>query len=191
MDPHRFERIRLVSSRFRELQGLRVALAGASIAVVLGSYLIATPQPTQFGATVALSASFALMLPGVLWLDRYYATTFGRQVKNPRERWPTLAFLLMFWTLSAWLVPLLAAAVMVGVMSLWVAVRDWPWRGYYLAATAAVATSFIAALSSAGAEQPGVALAMTYFLFGLAFVPIGLLDHRLLVKLMQKDTRSA
>ena len=80
MDQHQLDRIQLLSARFHELQGLRVALAGACMAVGVGGYLIATPQPTNNGAMIAMLLSFVPVVPGVAWLNRYYATTFGRQV---------------------------------------------------------------------------------------------------------------
>ena len=86
MDQHRLDRIRLLSARFHELQGLRVALAGACMALVVGGYLIATPQPTNNGAMIAMLVSFVPVVAGMPRLNRYYATTFGRQVWSPSRK---------------------------------------------------------------------------------------------------------
>ena len=40
---HPLERLRLVSQRFAELQGLRVALAGSVFTLVFGTYLMVRP----------------------------------------------------------------------------------------------------------------------------------------------------
>ena len=86
MDQHRLNRIRLLSARFYELQGLRVALAGACMALVVGAYVIATPQPTNNGAIVAMLVSFIPVVGVMPRLNRYYATTFGRQVWTPPRK---------------------------------------------------------------------------------------------------------
>ena len=52
-------RVRLLSSRFLELQGLRVALAGATIAVVFGGYL-AIGHPTDTGGLIAMGATLRM-----------------------------------------------------------------------------------------------------------------------------------
>ena len=57
MDQARLDRIRLLTQRFRELQGLRVALFGATIAIVLGSYLIVGPSRPKPESWIALLAS--------------------------------------------------------------------------------------------------------------------------------------
>ena len=145
MDQHRLDRIRLLSARFHELQGLRVALAGACIALVVGGYLIATPQPTNNGAMVAMLVSFVPVVAGMPRLNRYYATTFGRQVWSPPRKWKVfflIGYIWVGWWLNAAIPAIPAGAPtmwIVALVSIWVAIRDWPWRRYYLVAMLAVA----------------------------------------------------
>ena len=194
MNQERLERIRLLSARFHELQGLRVALAGAIMALVVGGYLLTAPEPSHDGAMIALLVSFVLIAPGVWSLKRYYATTFGRQVAGPRRKpWPTLliwwAYFAVAWTLNAQFEAIPAGAPAVATVafaSVWMAIRDWPWRAHYLLAPAAVTVGFIASAPITGVLQPGMTLAMISLLLGASMVPIGLLDHLLLVKLMKE-----
>ena len=199
MDEQQLARIRLLSRRFLELQGLRVALAGAIMASVLGSYLAAT-EPTPSGAIVAMLMAFVLMIPGEWWLHGYYARTVGRQVATPHVRWPGLVFLTVYFWIGAYLnhrFPAIPAggptmAAVVG-LSLLVAIRDWPWRAHYLGAAAAVAMAFGVSVFGSAVIDPGRTLAITLFVGGLSFVPVGLLDHWLLIRLMAdaRDPRAA
>jgi hypothetical protein len=191
MDQHRLERIRLLSSRFNELQGLRVALAGTVIIIAVGGYLVAVPVPTNNGVMVALAVSFVLMAPGVWWLNRYYAATFGRQVWKPGRftRWFLPAYFVVASLLNASIPEIPAGAPTVAtvvVVSVWVAMRNWPWRAYYLAAPVAVAIAFRFTASGGGVSNPHMTLAILFLTIGVSFVPIGMLDHMLLVKLMKE-----
>ncbi len=191
MDKSRLERIRLLSARFHELQGLRVAFAGACIAVVMGLYLIATPAPTGNGAMIALLVSFVPVVPGMRWFNRYYATNFGRQVWSPPPQWPFVAlYFVVALLLNAWIpsIPAGFPTVMtVGLVSLYVAIRDWPWRAYYLGVTLAVAAAFTATSSGAGLiDHPGLTLGVLFIAVGGSMVAVGVLDHLLLVKLVKE-----
>jgi hypothetical protein len=188
------ERIRLLSARFHELQGLRVALAGAAITLGVGAYLFAAPEPTNNGALAALVVSFIPVLPGVRWLNRYYAATFGRQVFNPKPLLRPALFLLgyaMIGTVLNATIPAVPAGAptiaVVAIVSLWVALRDWPWRAYYLIVPAALALAFFATPSGGGALASDLRLVAIFLALGLAMVAIGLLDHLLLVKLTKES----
>jgi hypothetical protein len=183
--PLHLERIRFSSARFRELQGLKVAVAGASIAVVVGGYLIAGPAPTAGGTLVALGVAGILMMPGVLWLTRYYASTFGRQTSGASvDRQTRITFLTLWWV-TVCFSPFAPTAFTVAVVSWWIAIRDWPWRAYYLVTSMPVLIGFMANAFDPRVDA-GVRVALTYFLLGVSLVPVGLLDHRLLVKLMEE-----
>jgi hypothetical protein len=191
MDQQRLERIRLLSSRFHELQGLRLALAGTAIIIAVGGYLIAAPEPTNNGALIALGMSSVLMLTGMWWLNRYYAATFGRQVWKPgRFTWLFLPVYFVVATLLHVSIPSIPAgaptAAMVVLASVWVAIRDWPWRAYYLAAPVAVVIAFRFTASGGGVIEPQLTLAVLFLTIGASFVPVGMLDHVLLVKLMKE-----
>jgi hypothetical protein len=74
----------------------------------------------------------------------------------------------------------------IALASIWLAIRDWPWRAHYLGAAAAVAIGFIASAPVTGVLEPGMTLAMIFLLLGASMVPIGLLDHLLLVRLVRE-----
>ena len=195
MDKERLDRIRLLSARFHELQGLRLALAGVCLMLGVGGYLLGTPQPTDSGAMIAMVASFVPVIVGMPWLNRYYATTFGRQVWT-RPRYAPLFMIVYFvisWCLNTWIPSIPAGApttTTVILASLWIAIRDWPWRAYYLGTSVAVATAFAASASGAGLLDSNVTLGTIFFVIGASFIPVGLFDHLLLVKLM-KEARPA
>jgi hypothetical protein len=193
---HELARIRLLSSRFLELQGLRVAAAGVTMAIVFGGYL-ATGRPTHTGGMIALGATFVLMLPGQWWAHRYYAATVGRQVASRRELWPSLLFLTVYFLIATYLdrrfpeIPAGApTAATVVLASLFVAIRDWPWRAHYAGVAVAVSGAFASNVIGVDVIDRGMALNVTLFVTGVAFIPAGLLDHRLLLKLMH-DARQA
>ena len=192
MDQDRLARIKLLSSRFHELQGLRVAVAGMMLAILMAVYVGVTPTPTNDGALILLMAWFALTLPAAWWVQRYYDRTFGRQVSKPKNLVRTLLLLNVYFVIAMFLNSRFPAipsgaptAFSVALLSLWVAIRDWPWRGYYLGATAAVAIALGLSAAVGGVLDPNLTLAAMFFAVGSSMVPIGLLDHRLLVKLVQ------
>lgn len=192
MDDRQLARIRFLSSRFLELQGLRVALAGATMATVFGSYLVAA-QPTHTGGMIALVVSFALMAPGQWWAHRFYATTVGRQVRSRRNLWPSLIFMSVYFVIGMYLnrrypeIPAGApTAATVVLASLIIAVRDWPWRAHYAGVTVIVAFAFSSNVFGVDVIDRGLALTMTFFAAGISFTLVGLLDHRLLMTLMRE-----
>lgn len=196
MDQHHLNRIQFLSRRFNELQGLRATLTGLCMVLGLGTYLAAAAHPTDNGAMIALVLSFVPVVPGMVWLNRYYTSTFGRQVSAPAPKWPALAmvpvFLFMGY-LNARVPSIPAGAptlAVVAVASAWIATRDWPWRAYYLGATAAVMLTFAASASGAGALGPGKTLAAMFLAVGVSMVPIGLLDHFMLVRLVKESRAS-
>lgn len=198
MTEERLERIRLLSRRFHELQGLRVALAGAMLALVVGGYLTLAPEPSNNGAIAAMGLSFVLIVPGVFSLNRYYATRFGRQVVSPPRHPGRLLFIWSAYMVVAWILharyPEIPAGAptlsVVAFASIWLAIRDWPWRAYYLLATVAVSIGFIASAPITGALAPNMTVGVLFLLLGASMVPIGLLDHLLLVKLMKEARES-
>ncbi len=192
MNQTRLERIRLLSRHFHELQGWRVATGGAFLALGMVVYVLITRHPTSEGALVALGLSFVPMFPAQWRLNRYYAENFGRQVmRRPEPVRSVLLPLILLMTVASFLnatfpeiPPGAPTAAVVAFLSLWVTVRDWPWRGYYAIATIAVATAFTA--RATGAIDADAAVAVSFLLTGVAMVAIGLLDHRLLVRLTEE-----
>lgn len=198
MTQERLERIRLLSRRFHELQGLRVAVAGATITLCVGVYLALAPEPSNNGAIAAVMLSFVLIVPGVFSLNRYYATNYGRQVMSPPRHPKRLlliwfAYMVVTGTLNARIPEIPAGAPTLAVVafaSIWLSIRDWPWRAYYLLAPIAVGSGFIASAPITGVLAPNMTIAVISLLFGPSMVAIGLLDHLLLVKLMKEARES-
>jgi hypothetical protein len=190
MERDRLARIRLLSTRFHQLRGLRVALAGMVYTVVFGSYRVAA-EPTETGILIACLVSTLVLLPGERSLRRYYDSTFGRLVPQRPDQRRTLLVVggLGFFGSLLRLGPMWPCVMVVGVFSLWIAVRDWPLRRYYLGATAAVAVG-VAALVVGNADAD-VTLALSLLAIGVAFVPIGFLDHQLLVTLVRESREAA
>jgi hypothetical protein len=196
MDQHRLNHIQFLSRRFNELKGLRVAFTGLCIAVGLSSYLALAAPPTDNGAIIALFVSFVPVVAGMSYLNRYYTSTFGRQVSAPPPKWSVLAVISLFWFmvyLNAQfpsIPPGGPTLAVVAITSACIAIRDWPWRAYYFIATAAVTLSFAASTSGGGFLPPGRTVGTMFIAVGISMVLIGLLDHYLLVRLV-KEARAS
>jgi hypothetical protein len=197
----RLDRIRRLSSRFYELQGLRVAAAGATIVLVFATYLSLT-HPTDTGGVIALGLAFVLMIPGQWWAHRYYSRTFGRQVRTRRNPAQIVAFFTIYFAIATYVdrrfpeIP--AGGPTLGIvvlMSLVVAIRDWPWRVHYLGMAAAVAGAFALNVVGVDVIDRGMTLSTTVLVTGLSMIGVGLIDHLMLVRLMndarQPDTADA
>ena len=91
--------IRLVTERYRELQGLRTALFGASLILVFGAVLSMAPRGNLWVMPLAVAALLALAIPGDRVLSRYYSSRFGRLVPQP-GRTSGLMFVLIVVVLS-------------------------------------------------------------------------------------------
>lgn len=165
------------------------------IVTVLAAYLMVA-VPTPSGPIVAVLVALALMIPGQVWLHRYYATTFGRQVAKPRSPWLLLLLVpiqLIVFTFTMYLnrrfpeIPAGApTTAFVAVIAVLVAIRDWPWRAYYLGAPVAVASAWSATAFGDGPFDAGVTLVVTLLVTGFSLIAVGLLDHWLLVRLTQE-----
>jgi hypothetical protein len=183
----RLTKIRLVTERFSELKGLHVAYAGALWAS-FGGVLRAQADVTPMHLVVAFAVVVAAYLPGKWWLDRYYASRFGRIVVGPLRRsklWLLPAFAALALVNTFYGVGALAGAfLIVAGESLWIAIRDWPARSHYLMACVAAAS---ATALQFGSESRffGPAQALGLAIIGIGFIPVGLLDHRLLTSVMR------
>jgi uncharacterized iron-regulated membrane protein len=108
-----------------------------------------------------------------------------------------VSFLVGYFCVAWWLnaaIPEIPAGgptvLIVGLFSLWVAFRDWPWRGYYLLPALAVAGGLAASAPVGGLLVPNLTLGVMFPLLGGSMVAVGLLDHLLLVKLMKEARES-
>ena len=189
----RLARIRLVTERYNELQGLRRAIAGAMLAATGGGLLIA--HAGRRSVLTALVLTFAAMIPSQWLLSRYYAARFGRIVVPPPRKQG-------IWLLAAMAIVLaitgyafdsgqFAGPFMIGVgAALWIAIRDWPLRGYHLLGAVVTGVAAVLQLLAPDSDAMPRAQATSFLLVGLAYIPIGLLDHRLLASVMRTQQRN-
>lgn len=190
----RLKTIRLVTERYTELQGLRLAFPGAILAVTCGALLIAQAQ--QRAVLIAVIVAFSAMLPCQWLLNCYYTARFGRIVR-PTSR-----------VAGAWLIGSMAVALILtgepfgpGQMAatfaigaagaLWVAVRDWPLRAHHLLGCAAAAGGASIQFVALHSEFLPRAQATAFLIFGLTYIVVGLLDHRLLTSVVGPGDREA
>jgi hypothetical protein len=183
------KRVQLVARHFRELQGLRLSLYGGVFTLVFGTYVLAPPAEGSGGIWIALAVAFLVIVPCQRLIERRYESTFGRVTPAPSNRssWKSGAIGAgLFLTGMALKLPPLAAALpFVACFSLWIVIRDWPWRVHHLAGFGAALGATLLLTTPAAASAPDASTASALLLFGLAYVPVGLLDHRLLVSLMR------
>ena len=179
------DRLRCVTARFRELQGLRLVAWGISSGVSATIYLVA-PSSSTFWLVVALAIG-GWVLPDPL-VRRYYRERFGRS--EPIHLRGRSGFLIIgvsvvgpaldnLFHIGPIAVPL---ALMIGY-DLWTIVSDWPFR-WHRGLTAAAAA--IALVVQFGTWPVDTRVAAAFLLVGLAAIPVGVLDHRLLMSVMKR-----
>lgn len=195
MDAADLARIRFVTARYRELQGLR------NLAVVPGCLLLFWFRPylrllRYAGPFEALAGLFLSVLPCLLvvmlhpLLDRYYARRFGSVASpGPWSRdmvaWAGLLGIGVWIDTSNFGTPQPSATLIAGGMvALHIAVRDWPWRRYYLG-TAVIcgAAAWLTAVTPAlHADDLTSYLRIPLTMLLSAHAVAAFLDHRLLVR---------
>ncbi len=192
MDKH-LKRIHLVSRHFGELQGLRMALFGSASTLVFGTYVAAPPAEGQGAIWIALAAAFGLTAACQRFVRHYYDSTFGRVSPNrsnhgPLSGWSgaALGFLMVLSGLAAKLPPSAAGLPFIAGLSLWIVIRDWPFRTYHLVGFAAALSGTFLLMTPAAAAAPDASVAAAFLLLGVACVPVGFFDHRLLVSVMRE-----
>ncbi len=179
------EQTRFVTERYWELQGLRAVLIGGAYVAVFGlTFVVAGPAPSDVAEVLAFAAVFAIILPGMLRLDRYYANTFGTIEPSKAIRRtavfivPGTLFLTMFVERAFDLRQMTLFFAAWAVFELWIVFRDWPRRCHHLLGS--VVAAFAAALQLIGPENmTGLPIA-AFFVIGAAMVVTGMLDHQLL-----------
>jgi hypothetical protein len=196
---HNLARLRLVTERFWELQGLRSALLGSVILVGLAVYVVLASLTDLAGGvsgTMGLVAALLILFPGMVWLDRYYATAFGRLKPSPAGRrfgmYVVPGVLLSAYLIEkVWRLPVFTLYFAAwGVIGLWVTIRDWPLRKHYLLEMAAAVVS--AALQWKAVPHQDMAFPdpLALLVFGLGLALTGFMDHRLLASTMHDHTAS-
>lgn len=186
-DGERLARIRLVSRHYNELQGLRGALFGSAFTLTMGGYLFATGwRNHEFGAAVAMGAAFVFIIPGMLWLDRYYEATFGRVRPDAggrrRQTFIIAAIIVAVVVLGKF--QSMGIFLLLSGQSLWISIRDWPLRRHHLIQAAAAATAAAVQMTEAARQAPDSAMVAGFLVIGVAMMLTGFADHRLLTSSM-------
>jgi hypothetical protein len=192
-EQERLARIRLVAKQFDELQGLRHALIGGAFAFAMGGSLIAngwTADDTSL--VVSIIVVFTIVVPGMLWLDAYYASTFGRVAPpSGTERWFVPAVVVVLVSLVVFGPSGGGFFLFLGTRSLWIAIRDWPLRGHHFVSAAAGVVAASVQWTERGQQAPDSAMAAGFLLFGVASVVTGCADHRLLASVATHEPEPA
>ena len=191
MDQH-LRAIRLVTERYRELQGLRLVLGGVSLAGCFGAFALMGAPGGAIGQAIVSAVMIVLSFPGIWLTNRYYATRFGRVVRREGRDWtPWLSLFgitvgssaLNTWSLA--LGPVTFVVVVIPAAALWVTVRDWPLRSYHVLAALAASVALWFVFTTPLAER-SLAEALALAVVGAVYIPVGWLDHRLLTRVMPK-----
>ncbi|HXG70222.1 MAG TPA: hypothetical protein VNJ04_06350 [Gemmatimonadaceae bacterium] len=179
------EQTRFVTERYWELQGLRSVLVGGAFVAAFGlALLLGGPEPSEFAETLAFAAAMVAILPGMFWLDRYYANVFG-QIKPSRSARRAGLFVLPGVLLASMFVervlelrPRTLFFASMAAFELWIAFRDWPRRPHYIGGAAAAA--LVSALQFRGPANSTDMQLAGFFVMGAAMVITGMRDHQLL-----------
>ena len=185
-------RIRLVTARYNELHGLGGVALGLAFTIAFGIYF-AMDARSEGAGVAAMIGALALTVPGVALVLRFYRATYGR-VQQPPRRANRGLWHGVFCGIFIGLEPILGTGrmltpfVVIGLLFLRVAMRDWPLRGYHLFGAAACALGIVIQLQAPAFERPLISppAAASFLLLGLACIPIGFLDHRLLATTMKR-----
>ena len=196
MDAADLARVSFVTSRYRELQGLRhLAVVPTVVMVVwLHPFLLLLRYMGPVEAVVGLLLTIA---PAVVasaahpFFNRYYARRFGHVATSALTRRDTIAraalvagaLIIDSWGAGNphWTATLIAIAL----VCLHVAVRDWPWRASYISITAiCVGVAWIGGPPVRSGGDPSVFLRLPLTIGLGAYAVAAYLDHRLLVKFL-------
>lgn len=176
MPPRDLATIRLVATRYRELQGLRLVLAAAVfLALLAADWFDDFPRPLA-ALLVCAIWSFA-----EAYLNHYYSRRFG-VVEQPASVMAAIFGLaLVISLILSWGTgspdPMLAVFA---TAHIWIAVRDFPLRAYHLLGFLSVGAVFAStSIPHIVSLHPGVMLT----LYPASLIAIGFLDHHLLATL--------
>jgi hypothetical protein len=199
------DRIRFVTLRFRALQGLRslVVIPAVLTAFWLQPYLGLLRYAGPEGAILGLLGTLAPFLVVVAvrpLLDRYYSRRFGMVDTDLGGEWPAnlpdgVLLAVGFLVDVTWLKAHSPSALLIAgtFISLRVTIRDWPWRGYYLAPAVVCAIgAWLAAIDPAlrAGGVPG-ALRIPLTILLVPHLLTAVLDHRLLTHTLPHNPDAA
>ena len=193
MDP---SLLRLLTRRFRELQGLRHVVVLITVLAMIWSQpylkLLRYAGPVQAAVGLIVSVLPCLFVVGATrWFDDRYRRQFGRVDARAANLEEVTRLVLIGGALWIDFVRTTArpSAVLIAgaVLALHVVVRDWPWRAHHLIAAVSCAlgawvTATVPARAIAGRPEV-LQIALTIVLLS-GLVPAWL-DHRLLVRTLQ------
>lgn len=205
MDAADLGRIRLVTSRYQEMQGLRqLMLLPCCLTAFWSRPYIESLHDA--GTLQAVAGFFLQVAPWLVvlaarpFLDRYYKARFG-SVSTGLSRWSV--------EMLGWAVLILAgfvidmstrgqakpSALLVAgtLIALHVAWRDWPWRGYSLAAALACAVGawLTAASPMFRVDDLDALLRVPLTIFMCAHTVTAWFDHRLLLRTLPPNPEAS
>ena len=188
----RLARIALVSRRFNQLQGLRLVAIGLGFAVPFAGFL-AIGARSEDALYLAFGASFVMFIAGMVWADRFYNQAFGR-VKHGGRDGAMTGFLvgIGFVIVSMFERHIISEHTMASVFVVfvntftWTALREWRWLRHHLLGALAGVLGIVLQLKAPTPADVPAAIAASFVLIGVVSVPLGFIDHQLLVSAMRQ-----
>jgi hypothetical protein len=179
----RLSLIRFITARQSGLRGLREVVIAASVCLVMMFIIWPALMPKPFGMLAVVFLWIFALEVLLRLVDWRYDATYGRVARTwfnlgRTTRCQTLLAIGAALDMFAWF-PLAgqsAFPLVVAAHALWIVARDFPWRGYYLAA---VLVAFIAPPVDDPSRMISYFPAYAAGLATIAFA--GLLDHILLM----------
>jgi hypothetical protein len=202
-----FALVRLVASRYRELQGLRtIADGGALIVMGAGLYAMWMYPRTATGAYFALFV-FALCGYGWFWwkwtrnrgeIDAFYSSQCGR---IPVKSWGPPVVITTWLALECgpicldlgiakW-VSVAVFAVLLAARPAWYVIRDWPYRILWLLPASAGVFAAASFASVVNREQASLWWGEFSLVIGASMLVAGWFDHRRLMKTLRPSEATA
>lgn len=184
-ETERLERIRLVTRRYDELQGLTRCSFGLGC-IVAAAVSVATPAGS-LNFVVAALAGLSVLVPSARIARQYYSERFGRVAHETDESkwrgWVIGGAAGMSAIVEQNIGPRYPQPffVAIALFLAWSLVRDWPWRKYLIVDVCAAVFASALYVGVAPAEKEPYWW-MCVALMGSAALITGMCDHRLLVR---------
>ncbi len=187
-------RIRLVTRRYHELQGLGRCCWG--LGLVAGSLVAAHVLKSDWGLLWVLLVFAGVAVPGTVVSERLYKQRFGRVAALDQDGPRRMGLLMGAAFGCAFIVERHFAGpgyphpffMVLAAISAWPLVRDWPLRKYLVvevAATVLISALYVTVKPVALPDNDTFLresfIWQGFGLLGLALMVTGMLDHRLLV----------